>query len=142
MKEENNINRGYKWKHFIAKGSFAKVYLVSKDKKKYIIKKIQIKNPNSISYTNREIKAGIKTSHFSGVAKFYEFWKDEHYFYLVFEYIAGKTLLDFIIRDNHQFTIEPLSEIQIFPIIKQLVSTVRELHKLGIYHRDLKVFSF
>lgn len=81
-----------------------------------------------------EITSGKKLKH-NNIAKFHGFYRDKDYICLVFEYIAGQDLFDYL--EGRNFS--PISETRAKEILKQLVHTLLYVHKKGIVHRDLKV---
>jgi serine/threonine protein kinase len=56
--------------------------------------------------------------------------------YIVMEYVPGSTLKDLILDEG------ALSFGELFPILKQVLSALREAHRIGILHRDLKPDNF
>ncbi|ORC83403.1 putative protein kinase [Trypanosoma theileri] len=52
--------------------------------------------------------------------------------YIVMEYVAGGTLLDYVTRKG------PIREAAVVPIVRQLLFALVHLHSFGVMHRDLK----
>ncbi|KAH9588870.1 Protein kinase domain [Trypanosoma melophagium] len=52
--------------------------------------------------------------------------------YIVMEYVAGGTLLDYVKRKG------PIREASVVPIVRQLLFALVHLHSFGVMHRDLK----
>ncbi len=58
-------------------------------------------------------------------------YEPETYF-MAMEYLAGRTLLDRIVKDG------PMRPAEVFAVIRQVARGLREAHKQGLVHRDLK----
>jgi serine/threonine protein kinase len=101
--------------------------------KKVIIKKI----PTDRWYKNiqREISAGNILSKCNIIAKLLEHFEQGDYTYLVFEYVPGLDLYEYMAKKNFQ----PIQEDTVRNIIKQLLRALRFSHKNGIAHMDIKL---
>lgn len=131
----SNIN-GYlvKPEWFIDKGSFGSVYKAEKEGKFFAIKIFQseLLKTSFKDRIDREIKAIKKISH-PNVVKLYEYGtfvdNEFEYFYIVMDYVDGRTLTDFIGSIDETKSIE---------IIESVLDTLNAIHSDGIIHRDLK----
>ena len=108
-----------------------------------------------IAYSKLNLKVAIKTIKLAGVTtkyhiiaqeiltlkrvdhpnivKMHEIYRDKDKLYLVFEYVEGKELFDFIFDRNR------LKESEAASIIKQLLQCINHMNSLNICHRDLKL---
>lgn len=66
------------------------------------------------------------------IVKFFGFFKDSNYYYIVMELASGGRLFDYI-KSQKSFT-----EADAQHITQQLISAVRYCHEHEIVHRDLK----
>lgn len=62
-------------------------------------------------------------------------WVENDFTYLLFEYIEGKDMYDFLA--SNQFT--PLNENDAKELFRQLAKSVKYVHKRGFVHGDLKL---
>jgi serine/threonine protein kinase len=70
---------------------------------------------------------------YKGLPKFYGFYKDNNYYYIVMEYINGVNLVDYL--NNYK----KIDGVKLKRFSKQLVETVKYLHTNNIVHRDIKL---
>lgn len=80
----------------------------------------------------REIGA-LKMCDHPNIIKLLDSFETSDNFYLVFEYMEGKDLYDYLASRNH-FLVEQKA----MRLFNQIAQGVEYLHKLGIVHRDLK----
>jgi len=66
------------------------------------------------------------------IPKLYEYFSENGEFYLVQEYIEGKTLTEKVEKEG------PLSESAVKEILKSLLSVLECVHSIQIIHRDIK----
>jgi len=102
------------------------------------LKKIKKKHDEAPSLFNGrpiEVEAGLRLQKCSKIAKFYDYFEDSNYIYLSFEYISGLDLCQYLERREWK----PLSERPARNMFRKIVKCVRAIHKLKIYHRDLKL---
>lgn len=83
----------------------------------------------------QEARAIAKLSH-GNVVHIYDFGEDNHRYYLVMEYVEGKTLKDHLQKLDKQDKWISFSEA--IAIVKQVAGALDYAHKQGIVHRDVK----
>jgi len=113
----------------IGQGTFAEVYLGKNEKgETVVVKKVE-------GFPSREVDAN-SILHHKNIAKFQDFYEDgDGTFDLIFEYIEGQNLFDFMSSRNSV----PLVEEEAASIFSQLVNALMYCHKKGVYHRDIKL---
>ena len=74
----------------------------------------------------------LKTIDHPNVLKYYEYFEDKNYYYIITEYCSGGEIMNYI-KDR-----KGISEDAAAIIMKQLLSAVAYCHQKGIVHRDLK----
>ncbi|WP_372367776.1 protein kinase [Candidatus Uabimicrobium sp. HlEnr_7] len=129
------INKRYKIEKAIGEGGMGLVLLATDQKHncQVAIKNIhpdQI-NIQSIERLKREALYLSKISH-PNIVRVYDFFEENKQFYLVMEYVQGKTLEEIIYRDCKLTSQEKLL------ISYQLVSAIRTMNLQGLVHRDIK----
>jgi serine/threonine protein kinase len=67
------------------------------------------------------------------IVTLYDFIEEKGHFYIVMEYVAGKTLSEIIKEAGG-----PLSHNEIMAVFQQVLAGIGHAHSLGIVHRDLK----
>lgn len=82
--------------------------------------------------TIREASLGQILFH-PNICKLYEMCTLSNHFYMVFEYISGGQLLDYIIQHGS------LKEINARKIARSIASSLQYLHANNVVHRDLKI---
>eukprot|EP01129_Flabellula_baltica_P007020 TRINITY_DN2686_c0_g1_i2.p1 TRINITY_DN2686_c0_g1~~TRINITY_DN2686_c0_g1_i2.p1 ORF type:complete len:451 (-),score=110.15 TRINITY_DN2686_c0_g1_i2:54-1406(-) len=80
---------------------------------------------------HREIEI-LKVLDHPNIVKLYDVIREDDVSYLVFEYVPGGELFDYILHQGR------LDEIEARRIMRQMVSAVEYCHSLLIVHRDLK----
>jgi len=103
------------------------------NKAKVVIKRMDQTKLKSWVITN-EINAGKKLKH-PGIAKFYGYFEESGHTYLIFEYVEGMDLFDYL----EQSDFSPIPEDRTRKLFKQIVEIVFFIHKKGFVHRDLKL---
>jgi len=122
----------------LGKGSHTKVQLIEKDNKKYVLKKIFIKDfrQKEIDKAKLEIEI-LKKFNNENITEYYDSCiENNEYLNILMEY-GGKSDLDTLIKE-HKDKNEPIDEKIIIKIILQICLGLKEIHKANIIHRDLK----
>jgi serine/threonine-protein kinase len=129
----------YRLAGLIARGSMGKVYLAEQLPlgRKVAVKVLDIREGYVESDSTserflREASTLARLSHPSTVRVF-DFGVWEGHDCLVMEYVPGETLSE-VLRTHHALT--PLRSLR---IARQIASSLREAHGLGVVHRDLKL---
>jgi len=76
----------------------------------------------------------LKSLDNKNIVKFYESIEDSNYLYLVFEYIKGGSLFDYLNSKPGK----KVNEEEAKCIFKQIVKAIQYCHKKNVVHRDLK----
>lgn len=128
------MNKLYELGEELGRGGFSVVVEATRkeDGDKFAIKIVE-KNviKEDIKLLKREIDIMKKVDH-PNILKLFEIFEDEQHVYIVMELINGSELFDRIVDKGYY------SEKNTVNIVKQILSAVSYLHKLGIAHRDLK----
>lgn len=75
----------------------------------------------------------LNLAHHPNIVKLHDLYVTEEYYCMVFEYVDGGQMLDYIISHGK------LKELQAQKFFLQLLSAVSYCHENGIVHRDLKI---
>ena len=89
------------------------------------------RDPQLVERFRKEAKALARLSH-PAIAMVYSFFREGDEFFLVMEYVSGRTL-DAILRDCG--AIEPREAVRLFSLILDGIATA---HRQGVIHRDIK----
>jgi len=122
----------------LGKGAYSKVQLIEKDNKKYVLKKIFIKNFNQeeIDQAKQEIDI-LKKFNSEYITKYYDSnIENDEYLNILMEY-GGKSNLNAFINEYKEKNISIDKKI-LKRIIKQICLGLKTIHKANIIHRDLK----
>ncbi|XP_076445732.1 uncharacterized protein LOC143283402 [Babylonia areolata] len=122
----------------LGEGSFAKVKegLHLTTGQKVAVKVIDKKRAKTDRYVRKNLRREgrlLQQIRHQHVIQLLEVMETEHCYYLVTEFCAGGNLMDYITKRRR------LDEKESKKFIRQIVSAVDYLHRLGIIHRDLKV---
>ena len=119
-------------------GGHAPVYKIlnKEDNKYYAMKVFSIKDEdiNNIQKVKREAEILSKFNS-DNIVKFYSTYMNKENFYIFMEYCDGKDLAT-LIRENKKAVIA-FEEEDLLSIIKQICSSIKEIHDKKIIHRDL-----
>lgn len=130
------IANRYALVQLIGEGGMASVYLAIDTilKREVAVKILRgdlSKDNVSLVRFQREANAATKLSH-PNIVEVYDVGEDHGKYYIVMEYVKGRTLKDLIQQRGALSTEEAVN------MMKQLVSAVMTAHKNGIIHRDIK----
>ncbi|XP_025098809.1 hormonally up-regulated neu tumor-associated kinase homolog A-like isoform X2 [Pomacea canaliculata] len=122
----------------LGEGSFAKVKeaLHLPTGEKVAVKVIDKKRAKTDPYVRKNLRREgrlLQQVRHPNVVQLLEVLETEHSYYLVTERCAGGDLMEHIARHKR------LEEREVKKFIRQIVSAVDYLHRLGIIHRDLKI---
>jgi len=120
----------------LGKGGFGRDFLVKKDNKEYVIKKIKISQTNKEEIDNyQKLKLYLSKINNDNVIKYYKFEIEGDYFNILMEYGGNSNLEQFI--SNHIDKSLLINEKIIENIIIQICMGLKEIHKAKLIHRDL-----
>jgi Neu-associated kinase len=122
----------------LGEGSFAKVKegLQTLTGQKVAIKVIDKKKAKEDAYVSKNMRREGKLLQMiihPNIIQLYELMETENSYYLVTELCEGGDLMDYICARKY------LSEACTRKFIRQIISAVDYLHRIGILHRDLKI---
>jgi serine/threonine protein kinase len=129
----------YQIERQLGRGGFGETFLAKDTRmpteRTVVIKKLKPINQQNIDY--QVIKDSFKKEatvleelgrNHPNIPELYDYFEDEGEFYLVQEYIEGKTLAE----------ISPISQEQTFSILNSLLRTLQYLQERKLIHRDIK----
>jgi serine/threonine-protein kinase SRK2 len=125
-----NLN-GYLIEQKIFEGEKTQIFIVEKDKQKYILKSIDTLIEGSENNYFRELFHIRQFTH-PNLVKFYDDFTINHRHYIVTEYVHGSDLFEHI-QDFE------LSEKQLNYIMLQIVCGLHYMHTKNVAHLDLKL---
>ena len=131
----NCFSSHYKILSFLGEGSYGKVFKAREISTGRVIAVKKMSIGDSQSKYNKIIKEInlLKSLDHPNIVKYYDFFQEEEYIYLMMEYLEGCTLKQYI-KNN-----ENISEDNARIIIKQLLTALSYLHyTCDICHRDVK----
>ena len=136
-----SLDSDYNINAIIGKGAFGTVVKAKrkKDNKDVAVKILQkdYNKPNALSLIRNEIDIVkyIKSLELEGVVKTYDIIEQFDIVCLIQEYADGGSLGDYVLHRQNSTT----DDIDIiYSIVYQLINTIKNFHKYGIIHRDLK----
>ncbi|XP_071491295.1 uncharacterized protein [Diadema antillarum] len=122
----------------VGKGSYGEVWLVKhrKDKKQYVIKKMELLNASKREKKAAEQEAKLlsKLRHPNIVSYKDSFESDEGYLYIVMGFCDGGDLYTRLKQQKNA----PLEEKQVVEWFVQIAMALQYMHERNILHRDLK----
>ena len=129
------LNR-YKIVEKIGSGGMADVYLANDELlgRKVAIKTLHAQfavDPTFITRFKREARAAANLHH-PNIIDVYDWGNDGDYYFLVMEYVKGRTLKDIILQES------PLSFEKIIKYTMQICDALDTAHKNDLIHRDIK----
>lgn len=105
---------------YLTKGSYGKIFLISKNNKFYIIKRVK-KNKENLN----EIKMYKYLNH-KNIIKIYDYYIKNNNYNIVLEYMNMGDMNNIICNDN------------IYNILLQITNGIKFIHENNIIHRDIK----
>jgi len=119
---------------FLGNGSYASVrtYKNKETNKEFAVKMINKCTSLQRSKVFKEIEIFHQCQGIDNILNLVEYFEEDDVFYLVFDKMAGGTLLSNIESRGH------LSEHEASKVVKEIARALDFLHKKGIAHRDLK----
>lgn len=132
---KKKVFAGYKLKKLLGRGGMSAVFLAEDPElERDVALKILSSNIDnkfqSILRFRQEAKAASAISH-PNIAHIYDFGLHEGSYFLVMEYVEGKSLREMI--KTNKITLQNSVEIAL-----QMCRAIHAIHKLGITHRDIK----
>ena len=128
----NSIDERFDCQKVLGEGAFAIVYraLDNKTGKTVALKVLKGQSTQELKRFRREGNVLSKVKH-PNVIKVYELQLEEPPAFLTMEYLQGNSLAQLLAK-------EALPVKKVVDIIRQLAKALGHLHKLSIYHRDVK----
>lgn len=139
----NSLPSPYQMIKKLGNGSFGKVYLVinTQNQQHCVIKKLHpaSNQPNFVKQARRLFKQEaliLKKLNHPQIPELIDYFEEDGEFYLVEEYIEGKTL-------RHELPLGKCwSEVATIKLLLEGLGILRDIHNLGIIHRDIKPDNF
>lgn len=130
------INERYRIVKMIGDGGMANVYLandliLNREVAIKVLRHELSDDATFIKRFEREARAVTSLSH-PNIVSIYDIGNDKGYYYIVMEYIEGKTLKH-LIQERQSLTVT-----ETLALMKQIIAGVAHAHNHGIIHRDLK----
>ena len=130
------IAERYELLDVIGRGGMADVYLandtiLNRTIAIKILRTSLAKDPVYIARFQREASAAAALSH-KNIVEIYDVGEDNDQYYIVMEYVPGRTLKELIAKRGALHVMEAID------IMKQVLSGTARAHQTGIIHRDLK----
>ena len=130
------IAERYELIDIIGQGGMADVYLandtiLNRTIAIKILRTSLAKDPIYIARFQREASAAAALSH-KNIVEIYDVGEDSDQYYIVMEYVPGRTLKELIAKRG------ALQVMEAIDIMKQVLSGTARAHQMGIIHRDLK----
>jgi len=123
----------------IGQGGMGRVYLAQDSRlNRQVALKIlspeRINNPRAIARFQREARVGAQLQH-ENLVRIYDFGESSGRFYLVMEYIEGKTIGTLI---TEQGPIPPATAVR---LVRQVAMGLEHAHRKGLVHRDVNPYN-
>jgi len=125
----------YKFERLLQGGRSGKVMLCTCEKDSHhVVIKAMKKEEIKEEWVQNETKAGKILRH-KGLCEFKECFEDEHYKYIVMEYVKGNDMWEFM--QMRHWT--PLMEKEARQVVRQIAKSLQFCHKQGVAHKDIKL---
>ena len=136
-KIKNSTYTKYRFIKVLGKGSYGTVYqaINEDDKNTYVIKKITLKENDSLETIKNEANI-LKRINSENIVKYYDSFIDKNDYNIVMEYCNNNDLRTFI--DMHKKLNKLIDENIIFIIISDICLGLKAIYNKNIIHRDLK----
>ena len=123
----------------IGQGGMGRVYLardtrLNRDVALKILSPERVSNPRAIARFQREARVGAQLQH-ENLVRIYDFGESNGRYYLVMEYIEGKTIGTMI---SEQGQISPATAVQ---LSRQVALGLEHAHRKGLIHRDVNPYN-
>jgi len=123
----------------IGQGGMGRVYLARDTRlNRRVALKIlspeRINNPRAIARFQREARVGAQLQH-EHLVRIYDFGESNARFYLVMEYIEGKTIGNLI---SEQGPMPPAAAVR---LVRQVALGLEHIHRKGLIHRDVNPYN-
>ncbi len=131
-----NIHEFYEFQGTLGKGRFGEVKeAMNKLTNEKVAVKV-LKKENMSEKDKEKIRVEVDILKFcknDGIIRFYDFFENEEWFYIVIEYVSGGDFFTYFKNFNYNIT-----EQHSIRIIHSLLGVIKYLHRYGIIHRDIK----
>ncbi len=123
----------------IGQGGMGRVYLATDSRlNRRVALKIlspeRVNNPRAVARFQREARVGAQLQH-ENLVRIYDFGESSGRYYLVMEYIEGKTIGTLI---SEQGPIPPATAVR---LVRQVASGLDHAHQKGLIHRDVNPYN-
>jgi len=138
-RRKHGLPARYSKGRFLGKGGFAKVYEVQDMETKEIfaakiVSKASITKPRAHAKLRSEIAIHRSLDH-DKVVKFFDYFEDSEYVYIILELCPSQTMNEFMRKRPSK----RLSEAEAMFYIYDLIVALKYLHRRRVIHRDLKL---
>ncbi|MDJ0635280.1 MAG: serine/threonine-protein kinase [Xenococcaceae cyanobacterium MO_188.B29] len=140
--EDNILDSRYKIISSLGKGGFGKTYLAEDTKRPNnppcVVKQLNpgIDDPKFLDIARRlftkEAETLEKLGFYEQIPRLLAYFEEKHEFYLVQEYIEGKTLSQELSPN------QPWSEVKVIDLLRDCLKIIDFVHSNGVIHRDIK----
>lgn len=130
------LNKLFRLDKKLGQGSFGKVYraIYIPNGKNCVVKIVRKRTPKVGAMALLEAQIGMGIEH-PNVCKTYAYSEDEHYFYIIMEYIEGKDLCELTMSNKNIFQ----TNLSLFWfIVMNILHGLAAIHQKGIVHCDIK----
>merc|ERR1719382_648176 len=139
VRRKHGLPQRYSKGRFLGKGGFAKCYEVQDMETKdvfaaKIVAKASIAKPRAMAKLRSEIAIHRSLDH-EKVVKFYDYFEDADFVYIILELCPGQTLNEFM----RKRPCKRLSEPEAMFYVYDLIIALKYLHRRRVIHRDLKL---